>query len=345
VSADAGAVAGERPLQEGRPATRDATGRINASPAARKLAAELGIDLATVEATGPNGRITSDDVERAAAQHVDTGPVESVVPAGDDHSLFVLQAGPRTGTPLVFLHGLGGSQSTWQLVLGDLATKYRVMAFDLPGHGRSGKPAPATVDYSIEGLAAAVAAALESLNAKPAIIVGHSLGGAVAISIALQHPERVKGLVLVDSVGLGREISPELLYLMSGAGDRDTAKHLLSLFYEDQRLVTDRGVDEMAQYLMMAGAWESQQAIAGSAFADSQQQSGLETRLSELKVPALIAWGELDRVIPASHAFAAVSALPDSLLKVITGVGHVPQVERSKVLSLAIQRFAKSLGE
>jgi pyruvate dehydrogenase E2 component (dihydrolipoamide acetyltransferase) len=342
---EAGTEQDARAARAGRKATRDQSGRVSASPAARKLAQQLGIDLADIDATGPNGRITSDDVERAAAsQAADPTPREEAVSLPSGLNLHTLVAGPGQGQKLLFLHGLGGSQSTWQVVLGDLVDRYRVGAFDLPGHGQSDKPAPADFDYSVPALASSIAEGMQALNLAPAIIVGHSLGGAVALHLALERPELVQGLVLINSAGLGAEISEDLLDLMDQEAGKKTARDLLSLFYEDKRWILDRGVEEMAQTQLASGAWEAQQAAATSSFDRSGQRIGLNDRLSEVRQPTLIVWGGKDRVIPVAHAFAAASALPDALLKVVPASGHVPQVEAAPVLARAIDRFARSLA-
>ncbi|HLL51593.1 MAG TPA: alpha/beta fold hydrolase, partial [Thermomicrobiales bacterium] len=171
-----------RAAREARQATRDVGGRVSASPAARKRAGELNIDLAAVEATGPGGRITSEDVERAADAMTASAaaPRAEVVEAADGTRVAVLLAGsPDAAETIVFLHGLGGSQSTWASVLGDFAGSYRVAAVDLPGHGASDKPSTDVTDYSVAGLAGKVGEVMESLDIAPAVLVGHSLGGAV----------------------------------------------------------------------------------------------------------------------------------------------------------------------
>src|SRR5829696_5286593 len=182
-SSGATATAGEvapRVMREGRQAARDASGRVNASPAARKRAGELGVDLATVEATGPGGRITSEDVERAAegvAAFAAT-PRTEVVELADGTSISALLAGPADAVEtIVFLHGLGGAQSTWASVLGAFARNYRIVALDLPGHGASDKPSPDSTDYSITGIAARIGELLEKLELAPVVLIGHSLGG------------------------------------------------------------------------------------------------------------------------------------------------------------------------
>jgi len=338
-------VGGGKAVRERRQATRDETGRVNASPAARRLAQEHGVDLTLIEATGPGGRITSDDVERAAStQHDDPSPRTDYVEA-EGLRLFSIVAGPAGGQRLVFLHGLSGSFSTWQVVMGELADRYRVAAIDLPGHGQSDKPEPATFDYGVPSLAKSIAAALQNANLGPAIFVGHSLGGAVSLQLALKYPNTILGLVLVNSAGLGTEISPELLAMMDQEPGPSTARALLQLFFEDQALVLERGVDEMAQGQLSEGGWKAQRATAAAAFSSNGQTIDDLNRLSEIMSPTLIVWGAKDRVIPVDHAIHAAGVMPDATLKLLPAVGHVPQVEAATVVSHAIDRFARSLSE
>ncbi len=326
-------------------ASRDDSGRVNASPAARKLARELGVDLGMVAATGPGGRVTSDDVERAAASSADDPSVrEEMIAAGHGVELAALIAGPGNAQPLVFLHGLGGSFGTWEVVLGDLAARYRVIALDLPGHGKSSKHAPDRVDYSLSGLTELLQTAIASLTLTKPILVGHSLGGALALRLALTLDDQIGGVVLIDSAGLGEEVSPHLLPLMAGEPGKLTARGLLELFYEDQRLVLDRGVDDMAQTQVTEGAWAAQQAVASGAIDQNGQRFDLLFRLRDVKVPVLMIWGELDRVIPLDHAMDALMLIPDAALRIVTSVGHVPQVEAPGIVATAIDRFAKSLA-
>lgn len=326
-----------------RVASRDDSGRINASPAARRRAGELDIDLATVEATGPDGRITSDDVDRAAAAvAADPAPREERVTLGDGRELNVLLAGAGIGAPLVFLHGLGGSQSTWQVVLGELVDSHRVVAVDLPGHGTSDRRGGA--DYTATGLASAVIEVIGLLELTRPILIGHSLGGAVAMRIAVDKPSFLTGLVLINSAGLGAEISPDLVQLMANEAGSETARALLELFYEDKKLVVDRGVQEMAQMQLAEGAWSAQQAVASAGFGEGSQSESVAVDPASVLVPVQIIWGELDRVIPSEHALAALRTIPDAALTLITGVGHVPQVEAAARTAILIKRFARSLS-
>jgi pyruvate dehydrogenase E2 component (dihydrolipoyllysine-residue acetyltransferase) len=326
-----------------RVASRDESGRVNASPAARRRAQELGVDLATIEATGPDGRITSDDVERAAAEaSADPTPREERIRLDDGRELNILLAGTGDAPPLVFLHGLGGSQSTWQVVLGDLVEQHRVAAIDLPGHGTSDRSAEA--DYSITGIAHAIAEAVGKLGLSRPIVVGHSLGGAVALRIAIEQPKLIQGVVALDSAGLGEEISSELTDLMGGQAGTDTARGLLQLFYQDQKLVNERGVAEMAQMQLADGAWAAQQSVANAAFASGRQLQAARLDPAAVSVPVLLIWGEHDRVIPARHAIEALTRFPDASLAIVPNVGHVPQVENPNRTATLITRFTRSLG-
>lgn len=331
--------------RETRSASRDDSGRVNASPAARKLAKDLGVELADVEATGPGGRITSEDVERAAAaMNDDPAAREEMIAIGDGQELAALIAGPGATQPLLFLHGLGGNYGTWQVALGSLAENHRVVALDLPGHGKSAKPDPSTADYSLSGLTDAVKHAIAALKPTKPIVVGHSLGGAIALQLALDLGDQIGGLVLINSAGLGKEIGAELLRLMANEPGAETSRGLLALFYQDQSLVTDRGVNDMAQTQLADGAWPAQQAAANAAFDNHGQRFDLPKHLRDVKLPVLIIWGERDRVIPLAHAASALNKLPDATLRLVAGVGHVPQVEAPDVVATAIDRFAKSLA-
>ena len=340
------AEASPRAAREARQAARDPSGRVNASPAARKRAGELGIDLTTVEATGPGGRITSEDIERAAAAVAASAAAPRTVVAelADGTKIAALMAGPADATEtIVFLHGLGGSQSTWASVLSHFAEKYRVVAVDLPGHGASDKPSPESTNYSIPGLAAKIGELLEKLELSPAVLIGHSLGGATTLQLALDRPKLVRALALVDSAALGSEISGDLLDRVESAPSRDESRRLLELFFQDRRFVLERGIDDMHAARNAAGADEAVKAIAASAFTRRGQNLVLADRLGELEVPLLVIWGELDRVIPSTHAVATVIALPTAWLEIMEGVGHVPQVEAASATAAIVNRWLASL--
>jgi pimeloyl-ACP methyl ester carboxylesterase len=322
-----------------RPADRDAAGRVTASPAARKRAGELGLDLAAVAATGPGGRITLDDVERAAAGDDAQEAREEWLALGDGVRLYAVSAGSRGDPALVFLHGIGGSSASWQAVIGSFAATHHVVAIDLPGHGRSDVPDPAGSDYSVAGLARTVTDALAVLGLEQVTLVGHSLGGAIAIGAALAAPGRIARLVLVDSTGLGDEINPDLVRLLDAPPSETGSRALLELFFHDQRLVLDAGVAEHHAALSRPGAHDALRSISGEAFTAGGQRAVVDGRLAEITQQVLVVWGDRDQVVPAAHAERAGAAFADVEVAVIPNAGHVPQVEEPEAFATILARF------
>ena len=116
------------------------------------------------------------------------------------------------------------------------------------------------------------------------------------------------------------------------------------MFYEDQRLVNDRGVQEMAQSQLGEGAWPAQQAVSSAAFSGGRQLESVLVDISAIRIPVAIIWGERDRVLPLQHAVEVLGRFADANLTVIPGVGHVPQVESPRRTAELIERFARSLA-
>ncbi len=333
-----------RPVRAPRAADHDAEGRVTASPAARKRARELGLDLAAVTATGPGGRITSEDVERAASDDRTAEAREDWLPIDHDLRLYALSAGSPRDPAVVFVHGIGGSSASWQAVVGPLADRHHVIAIDLPGHGRSDIPDPAHADYSVDGLARAVTTAIAQLGRERVTLVGHSLGGAVAISAALAAPSIVTRLVLVDSVGLGDDISTDLLTLLEAAPSESASRALLELFFHDQRLVLAAGVAEHHAALARPGAHAAIRAIADRAFAGTGQQAVAGCRLADITQPVLVVWGARDRVVPVAHAERARASIAGAEVAIIPDAGHAPQVEAPAAFADVLMRFLAGTG-
>jgi pyruvate dehydrogenase E2 component (dihydrolipoamide acetyltransferase) len=271
-------------------------------------------------------------------------PRTEFVTLADGSNVYALIAGPADASEtVVFLHGLGGSQSTWANVLGEFADTNRIAALDLPGHGASDKPAPDATDYSVAGLANAVGQVLEQLNLAPAVLIGHSLGGATALQLTLERPKLVRGLVLVNSAGLGIDVNEELLDRAEAEPSREEARKLLELFFQDQRFILERGVEDMFAARSVPGADAAIKALAASSFSREGQQVFLTDRLPDIEVPILLIWGEHDRVFPVMHAVAAAEIVPTAWLEVIEGVGHVPQVEAAPAFAAVVKRWLAAL--
>jgi pimeloyl-ACP methyl ester carboxylesterase len=261
-------------------------------------------------------------------------------------SLNVAVAGDRGAPPLVLVHGLGGSWRSWGRVIEGLAARFRVLAVDLPGFGRS--PEEPGGGFELDSVAGRIGDALDHLRVGEHVLVGHSMGGGVAIAYALRFGARVRRLVLVSPAGLiatgavrpawrrprlhrvGREatrIAEPFLLLSSRA--RGAAFG---------RLVADPSA--LARRDALALVRGSRQGRGTPAAGISIVHAGLRSRLGELTMPTLVIWGEQDQVVSARYAAALGRELPDGSVVTLPGTGHLPQIERPTEVVAAIEGFA-----
>jgi pyruvate dehydrogenase E2 component (dihydrolipoamide acetyltransferase) len=225
------------------------------------------------------------------------------------------------GEPALLLHGFGGDLGTWLFNHEALAEKRAVYALDLPGHGESTKDVGGG---TLEELAAVAAAFLDTVGVRAAHLVGHSMGGAVALAMAAAAPERVRSLSLLGSAGLGREIDGAYLDGFVGAATRNALRPYLAQLFADEKLVTRQLVDDVLKYKRLEGVQSALRKLQGSLFPGGAQSRLLREALASARVPALVIWGAEDRIIPASHA----AGLPASVkVEVIPGAGHMVQME------------------
>lgn len=254
------------------------------------------------------------------------------------------------GPVLLLIHGITNSSASWDPVAAQLATRFTVIAPDLLGHGESDKPRG---DYSLGASASLMRDLLLALGHERATIVGHSLGGGIAMQMAYQFPERVERLVLVSSGGLGRHVTPVLRAVALPA-----AEYVLPLLASQplvnagskvggwiQRVGLRVGADVAA----MAKGFASLQDIeARRAFVHTarsvieiggQRVSATDKLYLAEAVPTLILWGDRDSIIPARHGIRAHEQMPGSRLKVFTGAGHFPHHDDPLGFSAALTDF------
>jgi pimeloyl-ACP methyl ester carboxylesterase len=232
------------------------------------------------------------------------------------------------------VHGIAGTSATWEDVIPRLATRHTVVAPDLIGHGDSGKPEG---DYSLGAYANAIRDLLEALGHERATVVGHSLGGGVAMQFAYQFPERCERLVLVSSGGLGREV-----HLLLRAAALPGAETVLPWLCVAGRRSVGRVVHALGGLGLRASAdleesWRSFVSLAepdarraflhtvrGIIDLGGQRVSASDRLYLAAGIPTLIVWGEQDRLIPARHAREAHERIRGSRLEIFPGVGHFP---------------------
>jgi pimeloyl-ACP methyl ester carboxylesterase len=233
-----------------------------------------------------------------------------------------------SGPPVVLIHGMLNSSSHWRSVALSLADQYTVVAPDLIGHGDSAAPRG---DYSLGAHAASIRDLLSAIGIDRATIVGHSLGGGVAMQFFYQFPQRVERLVLVSSGGLGRDVSPLLrtaaLPGMSALLSLTIHPRLVGALWNAGGRLRDRG-NSVGVYLQaIARALRPlENAEAQGAFLHTLrsvidvhgQRVAATDRLYLLEsIPTLIVWGERDNTIPIEHGRAAHEATPNSTFKTL----------------------------
>jgi len=239
------------------------------------------------------------------------------------------------GDVLLLIHGIGGSTDCWRGVVHKLASRYRVIAGDLLGHGQSDKPRG---DYSLGAFAVWLRDFLDALDIREATVIGHSFGGGVALQFAHQHKEYCRRLVLISSGGLGPDLGP-LLRMMSLPG----AELVLPLIasppavqvgkvLRKRALSSGRGVTRYSETLKGLAALSNRHSRAAflrtlRSVVDHRGQAVCALNRLRTELPTMIIFGDQDRCIPVAHAHSAHNAIPGSVLHVIAGVGHQPQVQ------------------
>ncbi|HME71223.1 MAG TPA: alpha/beta fold hydrolase [Myxococcota bacterium] len=240
-----------------------------------------------------------------------------------------------SGPLLVLIHGIAGRSSTWEEVAWGLRQRYTIVAPDLLGHGDSSKPPG---DYSLGGYANMLRDLLGALGFERGTLVGHSLGGGIAMQFAYQFPDRCERLVLVSSGGLGREVHPLLRSaILPGAGIV-----LPWLCAEGTRNVVAQATRWLGRLGLRAGAdlegvWQGFASLgdadARRAFlatvrsildAGGQRVSASDRLYLAEELPTLIVWGKRDPLIPVRHAYAAHEQIAGSRLEVFPNAGHFP---------------------
>jgi pimeloyl-ACP methyl ester carboxylesterase len=254
-----------------------------------------------------------------------------------------------SGPLLLLVHGMAGTYESWQTVIEPLARRHTVIALDLPGHGAS---APAGGDYSLGSLAASLRDLLITLGHDHATLVGHSLGGGIAMQFAYQFPELTERLVLVSSGGLGREVSPVLraaalpgadLFIAATAGPGRVAGSALARGLAAVGLRANADVAEVARGYASLGDRSHRAAFLAtlrSVVGTEGQRIHAGDRLYLAGgVPVLIIWGRRDRMIPVAHAEHAHKEIPGSRLEIFDSAGHMPQLEAPARFVAVLERF------
>ena len=253
------------------------------------------------------------------------------------------------GPAVLLIHGITGSSATWEDVIPFLSDRYTVIAPDLLGHGDSAKPRG---DYSLGAYASGIRDLMRAIGHDSATVVGHSLGGGVAMQLSYQFPEMAQRLVLVDSGGLGREVSFFLraatlpgaewvLPVLASNGVLSAGGRVGGLL-RSVGLRSGPDLQEMWKGFSSLGDAEARQAftytLRGIVDPGGQRVSARDRLYLTQTIPTMLMWGERDRIIPVVHGYSTHEQIPDSRLEVIEGAGHFPYRDDPR-------RFATLLGD
>ncbi len=248
---------------------------------------------------------------------------------------------------LVLVHGLGHwTQAAWDVLLPLLDPQLRIVAFDLPGFGRSEKP---DVRYDTAFFSGVVGAVLDRLAPDRMWLCGHSLGGYIAATYAADHPDRVDKLVLVAPAGFLR--AARFLYAMLGSqvarwlftrrpGRRFLERTLDRSVYDPATIVP--AIRELA--FEFARDADVRRAFAGvytGAIQDFREMEAMHERLGGWHGPTLIVWGRHDRFIPIKALAATRSVYPQAETLICESSGHLPMVEEPAAVATALRQFLR----
>lgn len=285
-------------------------------------------------------------------------PVSTLTPRFDEwqielHGRRVIYRVAGSGPPVVLIHGMLNSSSHWQSVALNLASDYTVIAPDLVGHGDSAAPRG---DYSLGAHASSIRDLLAAMGIDRASIVGHSLGGGVAMQFFYQFPQRTERLVLISSGGLGREVSPVLrtaaLPGISALLSLTIHPRLLGALRDTGRRLRQRDIrlgvymQALARALRPLENAEARQAFLQTLRAvidvHGQRVSATDRLYLLESMPTMIVWGERDNTIPLLHGRQAHEAIPHSHFQTLPRAAHFPHLEDPDGLSEVLREFIQS---
>ncbi|MCR8722758.1 acetoin dehydrogenase dihydrolipoyllysine-residue acetyltransferase subunit [Frigidibacter sp. ROC022] len=293
---------------------------IRATPAARRLARDEGVPLASLHGTGPRGRVQAFDVREYLKGL--TTPSAPATFRPETGPLVVTRSKGGKGTPILMIHGFANDTTSWAPL--EPSLRHRpLIRIHLPGHGRS--PKLRIRDFAM--LAREVRQAFDALQLDRAHLLGHSLGGALCIALADTRERQLASLNLIAPAGLGPQINGEALSGICKATRTESLKPWLRSLVANEDLITDAYARLAMQSRSDANLRAAQAAMADVLFPDGVQAFDLRAALERIRTPTRILWGKADAIIPWKHALRAPGRMA---LHLFDGVGHMPQFEAAE---------------
>ncbi|MDE1172440.1 MAG: alpha/beta hydrolase [Parvibaculaceae bacterium] len=279
-----------------------------------------------------------------------TTPASQFITLPDGATAHVRDEGNKSGPALVLVHGSNASLQTWEPWVKLLGGRFRVVSLDLPGHGLTG--AVPNGDYSREGMAAFVHEVTQKLGLMHYAIAGNSMGGGIAALYAELYPAELTSLILVDAAGLPRTLgAPEKLPLAFTLARTPVLRTLMR--WSMSHRIIEEGVrkafsDQSKVTPEMIGRYEDLNQCCGNRaatvirFSRAENDSLLEARLDEIRVPTLILWGDRDGLIPVAYAHEYARLITGAKLIIYPGVGHIPMEEIAEQSAGDVRSFLEA---
>ena len=260
-------------------------------------------------------------------------------------TLHLKDEGPKDAPALVMIHGSNASLHTWDAWTEELKGKYRIIRMDLPGHGVTG-PTYAG-DYTSHAMAATIVETLNHLKIKRAVFVGSSMGGAVALRIALKHPKRVRGLVLIGSAGLKTDSqdSRPFAFRIAGTPGISGLTRYITPYWAIERSVLDAYGTPVAVTPALVRRYYDLLLHVGNRAATSQRlqqqtaEEPMDIYLGGIITPTLLIWGEEDSFVPLKYGRRMNAYILTSELITYPGVGHLPMETSPKLSAMHADKF------
>lgn len=276
-------------------------------------------------------------------------PPSIFLPLPNGQKVHVRDEGPRQAPVILLLHGSNASLHTWQGWVEGLGRDFRIVRYDQPGHGLTGPQVDG--DYTAKAYSDTAAMVMEQLGIEKYIVAGNSMGGWVAWNHALAYPDRVTGLILVDSSG-APDAKPTSLPIGFRLAQQEWLRPVLSVFtprlvierslaqtVADPRKLTEEQIDRYWNLLRYPG---NRKATAERSTVPRDNATTAE--MAKIAVPTLILWGGKDTLIPASAATWFDKAIPQSNLIVYPDLGHIPMEEDPERTAGDVLQWARDLG-
>lgn len=298
-----------------------ASARIIASPAARRAAGSTGVDLRSVRASSPSGRIKLRDVAEASQRTpIFTAQAPIGLPADEGGPLKVHRSGTADGAPVFLIHGFASDSLSWYPLDRQLAKNHPVYRLDLPNHGAS----PKRQIGNFANLVREVRDAFDALDLNGAHVIGHSLGGALAIALADTRPRNVASLTLFAPGGLCPKVNGDFINGIARASRPESLEAWLKVMVHNQKLIDPAFVKAAFAARSNPELRAAQSHMGETLFADGTQGFDLVAALERVECPSRIVWGRKDRVLDWQGALQAPGRIG---LHLLPDVGHVPQLE------------------